>query len=74
MTPESTMAVVNVLDSRDIFLTQPLLEKNTTKKSTQPKTCYGSALKNISFLPTATNKQIVYQTFHDTSTKLISKS
>lgn len=39
MALESTIAVINILDSRDTSLTLQSLEKNTTKKSIQHKIC-----------------------------------
>lgn len=74
MALESTIAAVNVSNSRDISLTPPSPEKNAIGKSTYYKTCQKSASKNSSSLLTATNKQIANQAFYNVLIQLVSDS
>lgn len=65
------MTVVNVPDSRNNFLTSPLLKKSTIEKGVQCITCQGT-IKN--FILTPSNKKTVNQAFYDTLSELVSNN
>ena len=58
MASGSTMAAVNVSDSRDSSLTTPPHERNTTGKGAQRRTRQGCPAKNLPSLLTGANKRI----------------
>ena len=73
MASGSTMAAVNVPDSRDNSLTPPPPEKGTTAKGTQCKTRQGATkILTPAILPT--NKRIAYQALHDAPSGIVSDS
>ena len=72
MASGSTMAAVNVPDSRDDSLTPPPPEKSTTGKGAQRRTCQGA--KAATPAPVPTNKQTADQAFHDAPSEMVPDS
>lgn len=77
----STMAAVNIPESRDYSLTLPPPERSTSGKGPQWKTRQGTAKNHTSALAPApalasplTNKRIADQAFHDVPSKIIPDS
>ena len=74
MASGSTMAAVNVSDSRDSSLTPPLQERNRTEKSTQQRERQGGPGKNLASPLPAANKRTANQAFHNPSSELVPDS
>ena len=74
MTSGSTIAGINIPESRDNSLTPPPSEKTTAKKAVPCKTCQKAMAKNPPFLPPANHKRTTNQAFHEASSKIIPNS
>ena len=74
MASGSTMAAVNISDSRDSSLTPTPQEQNIIEKDTQQRTRQGGPAKNSAPPLPAANKRTADQAFRDASTELASDS
>ena len=74
MASGSTLAGINIPDSRDNFLTPPPSSKVTAEKAASRKTRQGTTAKDPPSLSPANHKRTADQSFHDVSSEIIPDS